>query len=42
MGGLSPFQIKNYNGWSELLPDNSSLVFFYENNKIRKCSQKNG
>jgi hypothetical protein len=37
MGGLSPVQIKNYNGFTDLLPDNSSLVFFYDEDQLRKC-----
>ena len=41
MGGLSPVHIKNYNGFTELLPDNSSLVFFFDENKLRKCPQTN-
>ena len=30
MGGLSPVQIKNYSGFTDLLPNNSSFVFFYD------------
>ena len=41
MGGLSPVQIKNYNGFTDLLPDNSSLVFFYDEDQLRKCNQIN-
>ena len=41
MGGLSPVQIKNYNGFTDLLPDNSSLVFFYDEDQLRKCPQIN-
>ena len=41
MGGLSPIQIKNYNGFTKLLPEYSSLVFFYDKNKLRECPQIN-
>ena len=37
MGGLIPVKLQNYNGWSSVLPDNSSLVFFYDDNKLRQC-----
>ena len=30
LGGLAPVEIKNYNGYSDLLPDNSSFLFFYD------------
>ena len=42
MGGLLPIKLKNYNGWSPVLPDNSSFLFFFEKDKIKKCSQKDG
>ena len=41
MGGLSSVSIKNYNGFTNLLPDNSSLVFFYDEKKLRKCPETN-
>ena len=42
MGGLIPVKIKNYNGWSPIFEDNSSFLFFFEDNNLRKCKQKNG
>ncbi len=42
MGGLIPIHFQNLNIWSKALPDNSSLVFFYDDNKFRKCPQRNG
>ena len=42
MGGLIPEKIKNYKGWSKIFPEDSSFLFFYEDNKLRKCKQQNG
>ena len=42
MGGLIPRKSQDYNGWSSELSDNSSLVFFYDDDKLRKCPQRNG
>ena len=41
MGGLSPVQINNYSGFTDLLPNNSSFVFFYDEDQLIKCSQRN-
>ncbi len=40
MGGLLPIKLKNYYGWSSVLPDNSSFLFFFEKNEIKKCIKK--
>ena len=42
MGGLVPLKIQDYRGWSPVFPDNSSFLFFYEDNEFRLCKQKNG
>lgn len=42
MGGLIPVKIQNYKGWSPIFVENSSFLFFYEENDLRKCKQKNG
>ena len=38
IGGLTPVEIKDYDGYSSLLPDDSSFLFYYDQNKLRKCS----
>jgi hypothetical protein len=40
--GMIPVKFQNLNGWSSVLPKYSSLVFLYEDNKFRKCPQRNG
>jgi hypothetical protein len=43
MGGLIPIKFQKLNGsYSSALADNSSLIFFYDDNKFRKCPQMNG
>jgi hypothetical protein len=37
MGGLIPKKFQNLNSWSSAFPDNSSLVFYFDENKFRKC-----
>ena len=40
MGTLIPIKVKNFAGVSTYFEDDSSFVFFYDDNKLRKCSQK--
>ena len=42
MGALIPKKIKEYYPYkSKIFKDNSSFVFFYDDNKLRKCAQRN-
>ena len=34
MKRLIPIKLQNYNGWSSALPNNSSLEFIYDDNKL--------
>ena len=40
LGGYTQTEWKNYSGKKEI-PTNSSFVFFYDDDKLRKCPQKN-
>jgi len=42
MGGLIPLKVQDYKGWSPVFPDDSSFLFFYEDENFRLCKQKNG
>ena len=42
MGGLIPLKIQDYKGWSPKVPDDSSFLFFYEDDNFRLCKQQNG
>ena len=38
MGGLIPIKFEGCNGYWLAIPDNSSLVFYFDNNNFKICS----